>query len=102
MMNFAPGTLIEIPCSIAPGAFPTEYFVAIELDGETINGFVPTHYISENGGISENSGASAYIPGTVERVSGSTITVRVPGSYFTTNGIADISQQWAKDHARLA
>ncbi|MDE0702857.1 MAG: hypothetical protein OXH59_03950 [Rhodospirillaceae bacterium] len=96
MKLYEPGTVIEIPCSIAPGAFPTEYFVAIPLDGEVINGFVPTHYISENGG------ASAYIPGTVERVTGSIITVRVPGSYFTTTGVADISQQWAEDHARLA
>lgn len=96
MNHYEPGTVIEIPCSIAPGAFPTEYFVAIPLDGEVINGFVPTHYISENGG------SSAYIPGTVERVAGSTITVRVPGSYFTTTGIADISQQWAEIHARLA
>lgn len=95
MMSFAPGTPIEIPCSIAPGAFPTEYFVAIELDGETINGFVPTHYISENGG------ATAYIPGTVERVVGSRLTIRVPGSYFTTTGIADISQAWAERNIRL-
>lgn len=95
MNLYEPGTVIEIPCSIAPGAFPTEFFVAIPLDGEVINGFVPTHYISENGG------SSAYIPGTVERVTGSTLTIRMPGSYFTTTGIADISQQWADDHARL-
>ena len=95
MIDFAPGTIVEIPCSIGPGAFPTEYFVAIRLDGETINGFVPTHYISENGG------ADAYIPGTVERVAGSTLTIRVPGSYFTTTGTADISQAWAERNIKL-
>ncbi len=96
MMSFAPGTLIEIPCSIAPGAFPTEYFVAIQLDGETINGFVPTHYISED------CGASPYITGAVERVSEPMLTIRMPGSYFTTAGTADISRTWAERNLRLA
>ncbi|MXW92847.1 MAG: hypothetical protein F4114_13395 [Rhodospirillaceae bacterium] len=95
MKLYEPGTVIEIPCSIAAGAFPTEYFVAIPLDGEVINGFVPTHYISEN------VGSSAYIPGTVERVAGSTLTIRMPGSYFTTSGIADISRTWAERNVRL-
>ena len=102
MTNFVPGTIIEIPCSIGPGAFATEYFITIPLDDEEISGFVPVDYVSESDRLSENGGSAAYISGTVERVSGSTITVRMPGSYFTTTGIADISQQWAEDHARLA
>ena len=96
MKLYEPGTVIEIPCSIAPGAFPTEYFVAIPLDGEVINGFVPTHYISQNGG------SSAYIPGTIERVVGSMLTIRMPGSFFTTTGVADISRTWAESYARLS
>ncbi len=96
MKLYESGTVIEIPCRIAPGAFPTEYFVAIQLDGEKINGFVPAHYISKNGR------SSAYIPGTVERVAGSTLTIRMPGSFFTTIGVAKISQHWAENYTRLS
>lgn len=102
MIEFAPGTIIEIPCSIVPGAFTGEYFVTIPLDGEEVSGFVPVDYLSESDRLSKNGGDTAYISGTVERVSGSTITIRMPGSYFTTTGIADISQQWAENHTRLS
>ena len=96
MKAYSPGTVIEIPCSIEPGAFMGEYFVTIQLDGEEVSGFVPKSLVSE---IGESSG---YISGTIEHVLGPTITIRIPGSYFTTTGVADISQQWARKNARIS
>lgn len=96
MKAYETGDVIEIPCSIEPGAFIGEYFVTIRLDGEDVSGFVPRGLVSVIGE------SEAYISGTIERVLGSTITVRIPGSYFTTTGIADISQQWAQNNVRIA
>lgn len=94
-MIFEPGKEIEIPCSLEPGAFMGEYFITIKLDCEEISGFVPKGFVSKTG---ESSG---YISGTIEQVVGSTITIRIPGSFFTTTGVADISQQWAVTNAKV-
>ena len=96
MKDFVPGEVIEIPCSIGPGAFLGEYFVTIQLDGEEVSGFVPAVHVSGDGG------RSAYISGKIEQVLGPILTVRIPGSYFTTTGIANISQQWAAENTRVS
>ncbi len=94
--SFEPGQTIEIPCSIGPGAFVGERYVTIHLEDGEIAGFVPRACLTETGD------HSAYIPGRIEAISGSMLTIRVPGSYFTTTGVADISQSWAERNTKVS
>lgn len=96
MKEFMPGTMIEIPCSFEQGAFMGEYYVTIQLEDEMVSGFVPKAHIVKD---KESSG---YIHGNIVEVSEAGIRIRIPGSYFTTNGIADISQTWAAKNAKVA
>jgi hypothetical protein len=82
------GSNIRIKCQVKPRPFAGEHLVAFEtLDG-LISGFVRDRDL-----ISDQSGW--FLHGVVQRVEPLSITVRVPGSFFTTNGIAVIQRETA-------
>lgn len=96
MPDFAPGQLIRIRCEVQKGAFPTEMMVTFDTVDGPISGFVR----SEN--VEQIEGDEGYIRGVVKEVSGEILTVMVYGSFFTTNGLAYLKQDWARSHVKAA
>lgn len=91
-MQFNVGDVVEIPCSVGPGAFSGERLITIELDGNPLSGFVQANYVRE-------SGDRGIILGRIKDVTDQTVTIQLPGSYFTTAvGMASVSSVWATTH----
>jgi transcriptional regulator of nitric oxide reductase len=83
MMKLERGSVIGLPCKVNPGPFDDELLVEFDtLDGK-VSGFTNRSNIRENGG-------RQFIRATVKSVSGETVTVMVQGSFFTTNGLANV------------
>lgn len=95
MSSLGIGDVVGIPCDVVQGAFPDEYLVTINIPTDTISGFVTR----EN--IVETSPGEWHVHAVVKDVSEDTITVTVFGSFFTTNGLAYLSQEWAKSNLQL-
>lgn len=88
MEKIEPGIKIQIPCDVQPGPFSGERLVTFDtLDGP-ISGFV-----KENDLKSRNGKWS--IEGIVQSVEADHLVVKVRGSFFTTNGIANVSKEMA-------
>ena len=96
MANLEPGSLLEIPCTFEPGAFVGEAYVTIALEDEEISGFIPVSLLKK---INEKSGS---ISAKIVEVFDDSISVRIPGSFFTTTGIAELSKGWATTNIKSA
>ena len=71
------GERVPVPCKVGPGAFPDEYLITVTTAEGEISGFINTVQVVENSD-------GTFIRGVVE----DRISVRLPGSFFTTSGIA--------------
>jgi hypothetical protein len=88
MEKIRPGMRIQIPCEVKPGPFSGERLITFEtLDGP-ISGFVKETALKPNDG-------KWFIDGTVQSVEEDHLVVKVKGSFFTTNGIANVSKEMA-------
>lgn len=81
-----PGKRVHIPCSLGDGAFPDEYLITIDTADGPLSGFVDSDDVIKDAG-------AAYVRGTVRGVEGDRIVVSLPGSFFTTTGIAHIAHR---------
>ena len=88
MKLFKPGARVQIRCDVKPGPFSAERLVTFNtLDGP-ISGFVrETDLTSDEG--------QWFIGGIVKSVESDYLVVKVRGSFFTTNGIANVSREMA-------
>lgn len=91
---FNDGDEVMIRGDVSQGAFKNEYSVVIHTESALISGFV------REKDMIKVEGAKGYIRAIVRNVTIDTITVRILGSFFTTNGIARLSQEWAKDNIK--
>lgn len=88
MKPIAPGDRVQIKCEVKPGPFSGERLVTFDtLDG-LISGFVREKDLTDNGG-------EWFIGGVVKSVESDHLVVKVRGSFFTTNGIANVSRDMA-------
>jgi hypothetical protein len=88
MANIKAGDEILIRCEVKQGPFPGEHLIEVQtLDGP-VSGFV------DETSLKESSGAWS-VKGTVYEVFSDYIKVRIQGSFFTTNGIANIQSKLA-------
>ena len=82
------GDVVAIECEVKPGPFPGENLIEVEtLDGP-VSGFVVEEFLREKGG-------QWFVKGMVQEVHVDSIKVRIQGSFFTTNGIANITPRLA-------
>ena len=82
------GDDVGIQCVVKPGPFPGEHLIEVEtLDGP-VSGFVSEDFLREKGGL-------WFVKGTIQEVHPDYIKVRIKGSFFTTNGIANIPPKLA-------
>ncbi len=88
MPKLEPGDEIGIKCEVKPGPFPGEHLIEVEtLDGP-VSGFVIEDFLTERSG-------AWFVKATVQEVHTDHIKVRIQGSFFTTNGIANIPPKLA-------
>lgn len=81
------GVKVRVFCSKSPGAFLNEFLISIDTEDGPISGFIDTDAVEET-----DSGAN-YVWGVVREVEGERIVIGLPGSFFTTTGIAHFSRQ---------
>ncbi len=89
MPKLKPGSEIEISCDVQPGPFSEEKLVSFETADGTIRGFVR---LSE---LKQKNGNEWFLRALVLKVKKDVIEVRVHGSFFTTNGLANIRRDMA-------
>jgi hypothetical protein len=88
MAQIKAGDEIGIKCEVKPGPFPGEHLIEVEtLDGP-VSGFVSESFLKETDGV-------WFVRGTVYEVFSDHMKVRIKGSFFTTNGIANITSTLA-------
>jgi len=88
MSKLKAGDVIAVPCEIAPGPSSDEKLVSFEAVNGLVTGFVRTHELKPKGN-------GWVIRATVLKVKRDAIEVRVYGSFFNTNGLADIRLEMA-------
>lgn len=80
------GNYVGIPCSVSAGPFEDEVLVEFDtLDGK-VSGFAQLEDITQMGG-------QRYIRGKILSIGRDSMSVMVNGSFFTTNGLAHVSQR---------
>jgi hypothetical protein len=77
------GDVIGVPCQVKPGPFSTELLISFETINGPISGFVRESELKQ-------TGEQWHVRAVVQSVQPDSITVRIRGSFFTTNGIATI------------
>jgi hypothetical protein len=88
MDKINPGNKLQIPCDVQPGPFSGERLITFDtLDGP-ISGFVKEDTLTSKNG-------KWFIEGVVQSVETDHLVVKVRGSFFTTNGIANVSKEMA-------
>jgi len=85
--EIAEGVKVRVSCSKSPGAFLNEYLISIDTSDGIISGFIDADAVGET-----EDGAN-YIWGIVHEIDGERIVIGLPGSFFTTTGIAHFSRQ---------
>jgi|SRR6187401_1730866 hypothetical protein len=78
-----PGEKVLVPTDVKAGAFPGERLVTVQTPSGPISGFAKADAIVD-------VGDGTYLVAEVKTVSGSTSTVKLVGSFFTTTGLASI------------
>jgi hypothetical protein len=84
MSEVVRGERILIPISVDRGAFPTESLITVDAKNGPVSGFIRADQIHTRNG-------NSFIEGVVLNVAEDAITVQLPGSFFTTTGLAYIS-----------
>ena len=88
-MTLQRGGIVWIPCESKSGPSADERLVSFETLSGRVTGFVKT-------GDLKDKGAEGWaIRAAVLRIKGDAVEVRVFGSFFNTNGLADISRDMA-------
>ena len=79
--------IVFVPCKVQDGAFPHERVIYVETVDGFISGFIQTKHIKGD------AQGGYYIEGVVVESQGGTLLVKVPGSFFTTNGLAHFARE---------
>ncbi len=87
MAKFAAGEAVAVPCDVRPGAFPGEFLVTVHTLSGPVSGFARAEDMAE---------MSAALHGVVQAARPEAVEVKLSGTFFTTNGLAEIRP----DHVR--
>jgi hypothetical protein len=91
MPKFEQGATVAVSAEVQQGAFPGESLVTITTIGGPVSGFVRDKDFVE---------AGKTIRATVLKSTISALAVHLSGSYFTTNGIAELPADWAQQNVK--
>lgn len=87
-MEFQTGDFVGVRCDVKPGPFDGERLITVNAVEGPISGFVKDSEL-------RHSGEQWEVRGKVREINGNIITVLIYGSFFTTNGIANITSDLA-------
>lgn len=90
-MKLKKGQRVQVHCIIQPGPFTHERVVTIQSCDGPVSGFVRVEFLKETPGNDRG-----LIIGEFVKVETDRIWVRLPGSFFTTNGVTTVSEQELK------
>ena len=99
MRRFARGQRVLVPCDVQPGPFATEKLITIRSGTDVTSGFVQNDFLVWP---PTQDADHALLVGVVERSNADEVVVRLPGSFFTTNGITALPKAWADEHLTAA
>lgn len=91
MPEFKPGDAVAVPATVQQGAFPGEFLVEISTRTGPVSGFVRERDIVE---------PSKTIQAIVRESTPTSLSVKLSGSYFSTNGLAEFTADWAKHNVK--
>lgn len=83
------GDVVGIPCEVRQGPSSKERLISFEAVSGRITGFVSESELRDKGH------DSWLVRATVLKLKGDVVEVRVRGSFFNTNGLADIRREMA-------
>lgn len=81
------GQQVWIRCTVQPGPFSEEPLVSIETVGGPVTGFVRTEELK--------SDDHEFVRGVVRDIADDHVEVWIKGSFFTTNGLANVPRELA-------
>ena len=90
MPQFERGAFVAVPATVQPGAFPGEHLVTVSTTSGPVSGFVRDQDIIR----------SDKIHAVVRESNSVSLVVHLAGSYFTTNGFAELAADWARDNVK--
>lgn len=82
---FEIGQSVKVPCSMSPGPFSDEHLVTVDTMDGPISGFVRSQDFFEEG-------EKRFLVGEVVEIDEETVTIKLRGSFFTTNGLAAVAK----------
>lgn len=85
-MALRKGQVVGVRCVIQPGPFSHERLVTVQSCDGPVSGFVRTDFLKETSG--QEAGL---VHGQIIKVDHDRVLVRLPGSFFTTNGVTTVS-----------
>lgn len=88
MAEIAVGKKIRIPCKVQPGPFSEERVVTIDTIDGVISGFVREENLIQQK-------KQWYVRGVVRDIKKDAVLVWIQGSFFTTNGLANVPRHLA-------
>ena len=77
------GQQVSIPCKVQPGPFSDEPLVTVETTEGPLTGFVKSEELRETAG-------QTSVRGIVRNIEMDYVEVWIKGSFFTTNGLANV------------
>ena len=89
MGQFGVGKEIRIACKVQPGPFSEEHVITVNTIDGPISGFVRMEDLVQ-------SKDQWYVRGIVRDVKSDVISVWIKGSFFTTNGLANVARHLAQ------
>jgi hypothetical protein len=89
MAEIAVGQMIRVPCKVQPGPFSEEHLVTIDTVDGPISGFIREDNLIQSNG-------KWYAQGVVREIQEDAVLVWIKGSFFTTNGLANVSRHLAQ------
>jgi hypothetical protein len=92
MAEFKPGEIVAVPATVRGGAFSGERLVTVATTTGQVSGFVQFRDVVEQDGT---------IHALVRDSTPNSLTVQLPGTYFTTNGVAELPADWARRHVKV-
>jgi len=82
------GQQVWIQCTVQPGPFSEEPLVSIETIDGAVTGFVRTEELK--------LGDNHFVRGIVRDIAKEYVEVWIKGSFFTTNGLANVPRELAR------
>jgi hypothetical protein len=82
------GDIVGIQCTVQPGPFSGERLISFDTVDGPISGFVKDEDLKEVEG-------QWYCRALIQNMHDDVLSVRVKGSFFTTNGIAEVPRRYA-------